>query len=1288
MKLASFEWRTAALPAVVLTVAASAFLWFNYVRRPAVEQYLHQANLRLLRTMGAQLESRIDGIEGNIDLALQAVRQTKAGGGSFDQKRFASFVRMYAADLVINCLAPATDTSEQSSCSGAAETVLKEAGKPPVARWQRGSGRARLYLGYRSDDSSVVANIDLQTLFADNLPAEPEFSAILLADSAGRVIVQHSAEGLSLPSISRLPIDDGSAEPSEGKGQDAERGFARLQDARPNTGMVGGRSYHFYVQPLSLSVKLLESQGVNGREEWTLCGLVADDRIRAASSAVSYDTLIWFAAIFIAVGASVPLLKLGMLRSHERLTRVDAALVSASIFVEVALVSFVALDFLQFGVIVPRLVEDELTGVAKSVIEEFTSEAKQIDAQMDDYHLQLQRGLAGKRAGITPKINVAESVTCAPDWACRAALKEEPPRYIEQMPYPFFDLVNWIDRAGNQHVKLASAASVTPFINLNDQRVAWAESLSEALRLGPDVSQSGVSVLLSPTTGKRLTIFWKARPQTPTGDAFTQLVGQSLATNPLSLDQPVLPADISLAVVDRKGLVLFHSDRTRSMKENFIQESEDNLRLRTLVEHGRDGVLKVNYRARDQFLLVRPLTSALPRESASAAKFPFEPPDWSLIVFQEHSVPDTLNLYTLAMAGFLFVGYSSVLVLTCGVATLLFRKRALAWLWPDRRQTLAYWAVAAVNGSVALICVIGIYGLTPPRALALTGAGVVLALGTSVFVPAWSKPRRANEKRRDKGDLCSRWLPAFVAAQSSLILTLAVIPAMAAMHTAVTIEQSMFMVRDAQQRLDGNRARFQRLQARIPVKGLCSGSEDTPECDLKVAAYVSRLRTANERSVIASPLFPDQDTSSVGAMTAGAAKTSTWLLPQMEWFLRHAHPPMNDLGVGLAAFVSETAPRGAQPSVWWLLVLPGVGLLAVWLVRDVTDRLCLPALNAPGPVPGKIAIKPVNRLFLTLPGADTTREWRRLKARHVDGRLQPLTWPGNETPMAVVVVHHLQVVLADRAARERLLSQLEAAVYQEGQPVWLICDREPVRYLVATLPEGARGDSIAQAGRNEVNRWIALLQSFPCEIWNAGTPPRRLAAPSVASDPLAQAAAGCAALEPLTKDIRQRLVEPDFTDADRLRVFEEAAEPYYRSLWTSCSIEERLVLRQLAEEGLVNPRDRDVLQSLMRKRLVVRDPAFRLMNESFSRFVKRAVPARTISEWERQVAGTPWSSVRTAVLTFALAGAGFVVFTQQQIVSAWVGLLPALAPALLIPMAREAVGKLLAQGLTSKAENV
>src|SRR5262249_4481625 len=64
-----------------------------------------------------------------------------------------------------------------------------------------------------------------------------------------------------------------------------------------------------------------------------------------------------------------------------------------------------------------------------------------------------------------------------------------------------------------------------------------------------------------------------------------------------------------------------------------------------------------------------------------------------------------------------------------------------------------------------------------------------------------------------------------------------------------------------------------------------------------------------------------------------------------------------------------------------------------------------------------------------------------------------------------------------------------------------------------------------------------------------------------------------------------------------------AAEPYYAAVWDACSIDEKVALHQLAEEGLVNPNNADVVAGLMRTGLVRRDRGFALMNETFRRFV-------------------------------------------------------------------------------------
>jgi hypothetical protein len=103
-------------------------------------------------------------------------------------------------------------------------------------------------------------------------------------------------------------------------------------------------------------------------------------------------------------------------------------------------------------------------------------------------------------------------------------------------------------------------------------------------------------------------------------------------------------------------------------------------------------------------------------------------------------------------------------------------------------------------------------------------------------------------------------------------------------------------------------------------------------------------------------------------------------------------------------------------------------------------------------------------------------------------------------------------------------------------------------------------------------------------------------------------------------------------DEDRRAELGAEAEPYYRALWTVCSIDEKLALRHLADEGIVNPHNQTVVLQLMRKGLIVRRDGLRVMSATFERFVAQATPAETVDAWKHLGVRTPWASIRTALL--------------------------------------------------------
>jgi hypothetical protein len=56
----------------------------------------------------------------------------------------------------------------------------------------------------------------------------------------------------------------------------------------------------------------------------------------------------------------------------------------------------------------------------------------------------------------------------------------------------------------------------------------------------------------------------------------------------------------------------------------------------------------------------------------------------------------------------------------------------------------------------------------------------------------------------------------------------------------------------------------------------------------------------------------------------------------------------------------------------------------------------------------------------------------------------------------------------------------------------------------------------------------------------------------------------------------------------------------------SCTKEERLALIHLAEGYFVNPRNVELIERLMQRGLIRRDPDFQVANRSFARFVLTA----------------------------------------------------------------------------------
>lgn len=148
--------------------------------------------------------------------------------------------------------------------------------------------------------------------------------------------------------------------------------------------------------------------------------------------------------------------------------------------------------------------------------------------------------------------------------------------------------------------------------------------------------------------------------------------------------------------------------------------------------------------------------------------------------------------------------------------------------------------------------------------------------------------------------------------------------------------------------------------------------------------------------------------------------------------------------------------------------------------------------------------------------------------------------------------------------------------------------------------------------------------------------------------------------EELMEGIRAKEYEA-FTEDKLIGKIALAARSYYQAIWSSTSEQEKVVLAQLAHEGLVSPRNHGVVLDLMYRGLIVRDPELKLMNDSFALFIRQTAGQTKLLEWEAEEATSLWSILRWLLPVPLLLLGAFLFVTQRDAVSSAVGFVLAAA---------------------------
>ena len=272
-----------------------------------------------------------------------------------------------------------------------------------------------------------------------------------------------------------------------------------------------------------------------------------------------------------------------------------------------------------------------------------------------------------------------------------------------------------------------------------------------------------------------------------------------------------------------------------------------------------------------------------------------------------------------------------------------------------------------------------------------------------------------------------------------------------------------------------------------------------------------------------------------------------------------------------------------------------------------------------------------------------------------------------------VLVQHFEHRAQDPAFTEQKVALLERVMAALHRTVVVVSALPPGRFTLAAPAAPAPGAAaVAPAPPAWTPRWTQLMSKFTVVPIGAPLVPRPAPRVSVAGWMTTGWRDVLWRLNVLGFAHSARVLDDDQRDAVVDRFWKEAlinawlpdrpavtvdqllievgerSETHYREIWDGCTPAEKMVLGQVAEEGLVNEKTVRTVRALMSRGLVRRQPNFVVMSETFRQFVISTASRAEVAALEDQATST-WDAIRWPFMILLIGSLAFFFSTQHEL---------------------------------------
>ncbi len=412
-----------------------------------------------------------------------------------------------------------------------------------------------------------------------------------------------------------------------------------------------------------------------------LVGLVSKDRFQREKLGISTVAVLIMSLIAILILLSFPVLKLALMGNYERLSLSDLLLMVMSAALGTFLVVQLLIDGYGYNGPDRKRRSQQLVELSREV-------SDRLSREIDTVRLQLQL--------------LDSLVTDQPESKDITEIWQDDSLSPSLRLYPYFTSTYWTDASFQLLREWTVNPELAPKIKLDDREYLTKLTVGQGWHLPED--QLGdpsfrLQSLLARTTGEQLAVVSIESQALLRSANRSPLRAKTifLTTKLQSLHQPVLPPGFGFAILDEQGNVWFHSNESRNLQENFLEETGDPS-LRAAILNRAPLKISGSYLGQDHEFFMAPL-GGMPLY---------------LVCFRETNVYRSTHAQILSLTFFMIIAAFFMVLFFILIQVIVNPKSPLLkndqftfdWLRPDRFKMRSYRMLVLINSGNLLLAIL------------------------------------------------------------------------------------------------------------------------------------------------------------------------------------------------------------------------------------------------------------------------------------------------------------------------------------------------------------------------------------------------------------------------------------------------------------------------------------------------------------------------------------------------------------------------------------------------------